>query len=56
MDQEGIMLSEISQRKTQILYGFSHMWNLKTKKPQANKQTKDKQTNKIRANKTETDS
>ena len=30
MDSEGIMLSEVSQR--QILYGFTHMWNLKQKK------------------------
>ena len=34
-DLEGIMLSEIS-RETQILHGFTYMWNLKKQ----NKQTK----------------
>ena len=29
MDLEGIMLSERTER--QILYGFTHMWNLKNK-------------------------
>ena len=35
MDLEGIVLSEISQRKTK-LYDFIYMWNLKNK---ANQQT-----------------
>ena len=30
-DPESTMLSEISQRKTQILYDLSYMWNLKNK-------------------------
>ena len=32
MDLEGIMLSEISQTKEDILYGRTYMWNLKKKK------------------------
>ena len=31
MDLEGIMLSEISQTKEDILYGRTYMWNLKKK-------------------------
>ena len=39
MDLEGIMVSAITQRKTkrQVLYNFSHMWNLRNK---TNEQTK----------------
>ena len=32
MDLEDIMLSEISQIQTQILYDLTYMWNLKKKK------------------------
>jgi len=32
MDLEGIVLSEMSGRKKQILYVFTYMWNLKKKK------------------------
>ena len=37
MGLEGIMLSEISQTKTNTAYVFTYMWNLKNKR---NKQTK----------------
>ena len=29
MEQEGIMLSEISQGERQLLYGFTSMWNIR---------------------------
>lgn len=29
---EGIMLSEISETKRQIMYEFTHMWNIKLNK------------------------
>ena len=29
MDSEGIMLSETSDRKGQMLYDFTYMWNLR---------------------------
>ena len=48
MDSEGIMLSEVSQR--QILYGFTHMWNLKQKKKKSNKQNKTKTNSQIEQN------
>ena len=34
MDLEDIMLSEISQIQTQILYDLTYMWNLKKKNSQ----------------------
>ena len=48
MDSEGIMLSEVSQR--QILYGFTHMWNLKQTKKKSNKQNKTKTNSQIEQN------
>ena len=47
MDSDGIMLSEVSQR--QILYGFTHMWNLKQKR-KSNKQNKTKTNSQIEQN------
>ena len=44
MDLEGIVLSEISQRKTKC-HDFTYMWNLKNK---INKQVDQKQTHKYR--------
>ena len=32
MDLEGIMLSEVSDRETEILYVITDMWNVKKKK------------------------
>ena len=32
MDSEGIMLSEVSDRETEILYVITDMWNVKKKK------------------------
>lgn len=40
MDLEGIMPSEVSQRKTQIPYDFTSMWNLKNKKQMNKHQNK----------------
>lgn len=34
MDLEGIMLCEVSQRKTKILHGLNSKWNLKNKTKQ----------------------
>ena len=31
MELESIILSEISQRKTNATYDFTHMWNLRNK-------------------------
>ena len=41
MELEGTILSEISQMERQVLYDFTHMWNLK-KPQQINKQIKTK--------------
>ena len=32
MDLECIMLSEMSDRERQMVYGFTYMWNLKSKR------------------------
>ena len=42
MDLETTMLSEISQSEKQMLYDFTHMWNLRNK---TNKQRKKKKDN-----------
>ena len=44
MDLDSIMLTEISQRKTNM-YNFTYMWNLKNK---TNEQTKQKKTHRYR--------
>ena len=37
MDLEGIMLSGVLDRESQILYYLTYMWNLKTKQSKLNK-------------------
>ena len=37
MDLEGIMLSGVLDRESQILYYLTYMWNLKTKQSKPNK-------------------
>ena len=43
MDLEGIMLSEVSQRKKDIQHDFTYMWNKKTKRNKWTNKTKQKQ-------------
>ena len=43
MDLEGIVLSEMSGRKKQILYVFTYMWNLKKKNKTHSKSKTDSQ-------------
>ena len=42
MDLEGIVVSEMSARERQILYHFTHMWNLRNKKRTKKKRDKPK--------------
>ena len=37
MDFEGIMLSEISQRKTNAIYDITYMWNIQNKSSEYNR-------------------
>ena len=43
MDLEGIMLSEVSQTKTNTLYNITYMWNLKNTTSEYSKKGADSQ-------------